>query len=177
MAIRRIVAVNRDGRSTIASDETAVSNAFTAVPGFDPVAAWATGPDAGLEADNRAVGGRSLVPPPGGTTLFIVTFPPDSVMAASGFDPEAAGAEYGTRLPGLAEQFEAEHPGMHQTPTIDYDIVLNGEIWCEFDTGEVCLKPGDVLIQHGTRHAWRNRSDRPATMVFVLIGARTAPDA
>lgn len=171
MAIRKIVAANRDGRSTIISDEMDVSNAFSSVPGFDPVAAWSTGRGATLVPNDRVAAGDGLVPGPGGTTLFIVTFPPDSVMTASGFDPDAAGAEYGQRLPGLAERFEAEHPGMHQTNTIDYDIVLDGEIWVEFDDGETRLERGDVLIQHATRHAWRNRGESPATMIFVLVGA------
>jgi mannose-6-phosphate isomerase-like protein (cupin superfamily) len=173
MAIRRVVAANRNGRSTIISDEAEVANAFHSVPGFDPVAAWSTSPNATLTPNDRVTAGDGLVPASGGTTLFVVTFPPDSVMATENFDSNAAGVEYGQRLPGLAERFEAEHPGMHQTDTIDYDIVLDGEIWVEFDEGEVQLQRGDVLIQHGTRHAWRNRSDRPAIMIFVLVGTRT----
>jgi quercetin dioxygenase-like cupin family protein len=81
-------------------------------------------------------------------------------------------AEYGQKLPGLAERFEIESPGMHTTDTIDYDIVLEGEITLELDDGESrALKTGDIVVQHGTRHAWRNQSQKPATLMFVLIGA------
>ena len=65
--------------------------------------------------------------------------------------------------PGLAERFEPD--GRHATPTIDYGIVLDGEIWLELDNGvETRLGPFDIFVQNGTRHAWRNKSDRPATL-------------
>jgi hypothetical protein len=84
----------------------------------------------------------------------------------------AAGAEHAKHLPGLAELFEQDHPGMHTTNTLDYDIVLDGEIWLELDDGvQTHLRAGDVAIQCGTRHAWRNLSERTTTMAFVLVGA------
>ncbi|MCY1306103.1 hypothetical protein D9M70_559390 [compost metagenome] len=117
--------------------------------------------------------GVQIPPQPGGTTLLIVTFPPDAVMADPHFDPSAAGAEYMQHLPGLAELFEPEHPGMHTTDSLDYDIVLDGDIWLELDDGvQTHLTTGDIAVQCGTRHAWRNKSDRSTTMAFVLIGAR-----
>ncbi|WP_306181006.1 cupin domain-containing protein [Rhizobium sp. AN73] len=107
--------------------------------------------------------------------MMIVSFPPDSVMADPSFDPIAADAEQRQHLPGLAELFEREAPGMHMTVTVDYDIVLDGEIWLELDDGaEVHLRKGDVAVQCGTRHAWRNKSTSPATMAFILIGATRA---
>ncbi|MEU6548978.1 cupin domain-containing protein [Streptomyces sp. NPDC046915] len=61
---------------------------------------------------------------------------------------------------------------MHTTPTVDYGIVIEGEIVLELDGGRLTpLTAGDIVIQNGTRHAWRNHSDRPATMAFVLVGA------
>ncbi|CAM5299683.1 hypothetical protein SPURM210S_04146 [Streptomyces purpurascens] len=71
---------------------------------------------------------------------------------------------------GIAELIEPD--GMHATTTVDYGIVLTGEIVLELDDGHrTPLSAGDIVIQNGTRHAWRNRSGRAATMVFVLIGA------
>ena len=61
------------------------------------------------------------------------------------------------------------HPLMHRTQTIDYALVLAGEIYCVLDAGEVLLKAGDVLIQCGTNHAWSNRSNAPCDIAFVLI--------
>jgi len=60
---------------------------------------------------------------------------------------------------------------MHTTPTVDYGIVLDGEIWLELDNETVHLKRHDIVIQNGTRHAWRNKGTAPATLAFVLIGA------
>ncbi|WP_242448776.1 MULTISPECIES: cupin domain-containing protein [Burkholderia cepacia complex] len=105
--------------------------------------------------------------------LMIVSLPPDSVMMRADFDALAFGAEFATRLPGLAETFEPNHPGMHTTNSVDYDIVLEGEITLELDDGqEVLLRKHDVVVQNGNRHAWRNRSEQPATMMFVLMGAK-----
>jgi mannose-6-phosphate isomerase-like protein (cupin superfamily) len=93
-------------------------------------------------------------------------------MAHPRFDPVAAGKEYAEKLPGLAELFEQDCPGMHTTTTIDYDVVLEGSLTVEFDDGRmVDISAGDVVVQHGTRHAWRNRGTKPAKMLFVLIGA------
>ena len=75
-------------------------------------------------------------------------------------------------MPGLAEAFERDSPGMHTTPTVDYGVLLDGQLTLELDGGVTKdLQVHDVVIQNGTRHAWRNGSDRPATMLFVLIGA------
>ena len=62
---------------------------------------------------------------------------------------------------------------MHATDTLDYAIVIEGEAWLELDNGtRTRLTAGDVVIQQGTRHAWRNTSDRRVTVAFVLIGAK-----
>jgi quercetin dioxygenase-like cupin family protein len=60
---------------------------------------------------------------------------------------------------------------MHTTATIDYGIILEGEMWLELDNGESRLvKAGDIVVQNGTRHAWRNKSDRVVRALFVMIG-------
>ena len=64
---------------------------------------------------------------------------------------------------------DPKDPAMHITRTIDYAIILSGEIDLELDEGEVHLKQGDVVVQRGTRHAWRNRGTRPCTVAFVLV--------
>ena len=65
-----------------------------------------------------------------------------------------------------------DHPGMHKTDTIDYAIMLAGEITAILDGEETILRAGDILIQRGTNHAWANRSGKPARMAFVLIDAQ-----
>ena len=104
---------------------------------------------------------------------MFVTFPPNSVMMTPTFDPVAAGDEYMQVQPGLAEKFEMDNPGMHTTDTVDYGVLIDGEVHLELDDGATKkLAPRDIVVQNGTRHAWRNKSTRPATMLFVLVGAK-----
>ena len=111
------------------------------------------------------------VPPTAGETrLFVITFAPDLVSASPGFDGAAAGQEAFAHMPELVRHFEPD--GTHRTDTVDYAFVLEGEIWLEVDEGDaVCLRPGDIVVQTGTRHAWRNKTDRTAKVAFVMIGA------
>jgi hypothetical protein len=176
MQVRRVVTgIGPEGRSGMVSDGPAPRSAqFATLPGYAQALVWSTGADAAVgpgtpRDDSPRV---SFVPGPGESRLMFVTFPPDSVMTRPDFDGAAFGAEFARETPGLAETFEMEHPGVHTSNTIDYDVVLDGEIVLELDDGEVTLRRHDVVVQHGTRHAWRNRSDGPATMLFVLIGAK-----
>jgi hypothetical protein len=115
---------------------------------------------------------RSQIPEPGANR-----FPPDSVFSDPGFDQVAADAEQRAASPGIPERFEPDNPGMHTTDTIDYGIVLDGEVWLELDDGQrTRLRSGDTVVQNGTRHAWRNLSEAPATVTFVQIGARRLSD-
>lgn len=177
MNIRRIVTgSNSTGKSLFVSDMSAPrTTEFKHVPGFVTSLLWETSPDAVVPAANEdpTVAARSWVPPKGGTNLMFVTFPPDAVMMSSDFDPAAADAEYMQVLPGLAETFEKENPGKHTTDTIDYVVLIDGELHLELDDGATKqLAPRDVVIQNGTRHAWRNKSDKSATMLVVLVGAK-----
>ncbi len=84
-----------------------------------------------------------------------------------------AAAEMDRLQPGLSPAFEPDSPGMHTTDTVDYGICIRGELWLELDDGvEERITAGTVVVQRGTRHAWRNRTDEVATMIYVLIGAR-----
>ena len=177
MKIRRVVAgTGANGKAQFLSDGAAPRSVeFTSVPGFAAALLWAT--DASDSVGTGAVADRTgeagFVPAAGGTRLMMVRFPPDAVMMRADFDAAAFGAEFGRLVPGLAETFEPDHPGMHTTDSIDYDIVLEGEITLELDDGaQVLLRKHEVAVQHGNRHAWRNLGDQPATMLFVLVGAR-----
>jgi len=62
---------------------------------------------------------------------------------------------------------------MHKTNTVDYAVVFEGEMWLELDDGKTLhLEKGDVVVQNGTRHAWRNLGTAPVTMLFFLNGAK-----
>lgn len=161
------------GHSEILYDGPPHGGAFCHTPGFEVGIVWRTGAAPAIEprGDDAGALAASVLPVPGGTTALLVSFPPDSALDAD-FDPVAAAGEYAERLPGLAECFEPDAPGFHRSDTIDYGVVVEGEIWLELDNGvSRPLRQGDVVVQRGTRHAWRNRSEAPARMFFTLIGA------
>lgn len=141
---------------------------------------WATDgiPRIPDESTDPATLVESLVPGPGGTRFRCVTLPPDSEVAAALIDspdPAAPIREIREKLPGFGEDMNPLDPAMHSTPTLDYGIVLSGDVWMELEGGDtVHLQPGDCVIQQGTRHAWRNRSDGPCVMAFIMIGASAA---
>ena len=110
---------------------------------------------------------RRIEPTGGGTVFRIIEYPPDSVRLAT-LDPERFFRGMGAQAADAATR---RHPGMHRTDTLDYCVVLSGEIWAVLDEDEVLLRAGDCLVQRGTNHAWSNRSDRPCTIAFVLVAA------
>ena len=114
---------------------------------------------------------RRIEPVDGGSVFRIIEYPPDSVRLKT-LDPDSFFSEMGARAAGKAER---RHPGMHKTNTIDYAIVLSGEIWAVLDEGEVLLRAGDCLVQRGTNHAWSNRTEKPCVIAFVLIAAKPLP--
>jgi len=170
---RRVVTGIRNGKSVFLSDGSPPNAHFYgAVPGHLTSVLYATAAKPLLPQNHaeQAPPQIMITPEPGQTKLMIVVFPPDSVFAT--VDPAAAFEEQAVHIPGLIQAFEPDAPGMHTTDTVDYDIVLDGEVWLELDDGaETLLKQADVVVQCGTRHAWRNKGDKPATMCFVLIGA------
>lgn len=137
---------------------------------------WSTGA-APAEITRRAEepeqGGLILAPPTHGTRIRFMDFPPE------GEEIRQLGAlgvhEKFSAMGGVgAATFEAgaPHPLMHRTETVDYAIVLSGEMTLVVDRGETVLHAGDVVIQRGTNHAWANRSDKVCRMAFVLIDGR-----
>ena len=175
MNVRRVVTGHSGNKAIIASDGPP-PRAFSsrAVPGSSSALLWATAsrPSVPHEGGDAIWPESKQLPEIGETRLMVVTFPPDSVMMDPSFDPAAAGKEMMDQDPDFARLMEADNPGMHTTDTVDYGFVLSGEVWLEVDDGEqVHLKTGDVVVQNGTRHAWRNKSDKPVTMGFVLVGA------
>jgi mannose-6-phosphate isomerase-like protein (cupin superfamily) len=175
MSVRRVVTGNVGGKSRIISDGgTRRAKEFKNIPGQSAALVWSTPAAPGAPSDGADVvteKGNYVPQQPGETRLMIVTFAPDAVMMS--IDPGAAFQEFAEHIPDLAAAMEPDSPGMHTTQTIDYGIVLEGEVWLELDDGkQVHLKPHDIVVQNGTRHAWRNKSDKPVKIAFVLIGAK-----
>jgi len=176
MKVRRVVTGHdENGKAVIVTDGLSPrSHGYIHHPGFFEALVWAGDGTPALPPDStdstEAV--KNFLPPPGGTRFLTVTFSPDSIVMSDAFDGPAAGAEQGQYSPGIADCMEPNSPGIHTTPTMDYVIVLDGEVWLEVDDGEeVRLAPTDVVIQNGTRHAWRNKTDRPVTIAAILIGS------
>lgn len=166
----RLIVTGRDGdgRSTV----TSAGDFPTRVRrpnGLEVVDAWAAAQiPTTLEEESAAYGDRALRPPSAGVCVRIAVFPPDkSVDQTAAAAYAAASADlYGSRTEGPEVD-----PGMHRTDTVDVVTVLSGEIWAILDTGEVHLRPGDVLIQRGTSHAWSNRTSQPCTLITTMIPA------
>ena len=178
MQIRRVVTGHdTNGKSIIRSDER-LERSFDTLPGFVNTLLWATDgvPKVGSpHCADPVPTVTNYLPGPGATRLMIVTLPPDASMMSPGFDGAAYAAELAQKVPGLADVFEPDCPGMHTSDTVDYGVLLDGEVWLELDEQrEIAVAPHDVVVQNGTRHAWRNKSARPATLLFVLIGAARA---
>jgi len=159
------------GRSTfIADGEAPNMKEMPSFPGLALTDLWETkGAPAsnagGSDAASRPV---HLEPPKNGTILRIVEFPPDSAWrgatdGSAGF--KAIGA-------GHAQDKASSDPMMHRTSTVDYIIVLQGEIYAVMETGEKLLRAGDVLVQRGTNHSWSVRGSEPCIIAAVLVSAK-----
>jgi hypothetical protein len=120
--------------------------------------------------DDAITRGFRLPPPTNGSVFRIIEYPPDSARLKA-LAAERAGPDDGSGWLQAADKGPARHLGFHKTSSIDYAIVLSGEIYALMDEGEVLLKAGDVLIQRGTNHAWSNRTEEPCYVAFVLIDA------
>jgi mannose-6-phosphate isomerase-like protein (cupin superfamily) len=176
---RLVTGVDGAGRSVVVSDGPAPrTHDFTHIPAMGTTLMWATVRDDGRShagADPTPALTRDL-PAPGETRFLLVTFPPDAVYAAPGFDAVAAQEETRRVSPDLATRFEPDAPGMHTTDTLDYVIVLDGDIRLELDDGvTVPLSTGDVVVQCAGRHAWRNPAPTPVTLAVVQLGPPPSP--
>ena len=108
-----------------------------------------------------------MPPPPDGSIFRIVEFPPET-GDLTGVNNEEILKEMGITPSGDRGE-KPRHHNMHRTNSIDYAIVMSGEIDLYLDDSEVHLKQGDVVVQRATNHAWVNRSDKPCKIAFILI--------
>ena len=169
--VRRIVTGDdAKGNSRIVEDAPAASvRNVPSRPGYRAVNVWRTeSAPARIGATDNISKHEGIQPPRNGTILRIIDFPPEPRDAME--LKQMLDATFGGIYKDAAHDRRAgKHPGMHRTETVDYAIVLEGEIWAVMDEGETLLRAGDVLIQRGTNHAWANRSGATARIAFVLI--------
>jgi mannose-6-phosphate isomerase-like protein (cupin superfamily) len=170
--VRRVVTGHNAAGKSIFIIDASTPHVFSRTKGSAIVhELWET---ATTPANNRGRGdtitrGHRLAPPKNGSVCRIIEYPPDSERLAA-IDREHALPDDSGRA-AASDRNNPRHPGFHKTATIDYAIVLSGEIYAMMDEGEVLLSAGDVLIQRGTNHAWSNRTNETAVVAFVLIDA------
>ncbi len=173
-SIHRVVTGHdAEGKAVIASNgslPTVVE--IAAIPGTIFHEVWSTagvpapvdnGPDPTLDL-------LMLPPPRHGTRLRFVDFPPETAeqLAHGAAHMQDTFAQIGDMAASTATA-DSPHPLMHRTESVDYGVVIEGEMTLMLDDTEVLLKPGSVVVQRGTNHAWANRSGRPCRMLFVLV--------
>lgn len=173
--IRRIVTGHdAEGRSTILSDGP--SPHILTMPGIDTFGGTDLWKTFTTPADNAGPAETcdapiKLAPPPSGTVFRVVEFPPDKDYIGK-WKREEAFAAMGDSGERALDSKSTRHEGMHRTVSVDYAVVLDGEIWAVLDSTETLMRRGDVLVQRGTNHAWSNRSSAPCLVAFVLIDAK-----
>jgi mannose-6-phosphate isomerase-like protein (cupin superfamily) len=177
MQVRRVVTGHdADGRAIVASDTLVDPVTVALAPGTEFHRLWGGDEAPSFPDDGRLPDHVSYFPPVGGFRFGLFSVPPWSTSPTTGeLDLDAALAEFEAALPGLAGHMEPDAPGMHTTSTVDFEVVLDGEVWLELDDGvEVHLRPGDCVVQNGTRHAWRNHGSVPARLAVFIVGAEHA---
>lgn len=172
--IRRVITgKDANGKAVAIVDAPATSVHHRAEMGVTNTLLWVTDsvPADLSVAEDAATRKIGIAPPRGGTIFRVVEFAPEKEITA----------DFETRLKmmqaiGLAPEGPSRErprdPGMHRTPTIDYAVILSGEIDMLLDDSEVHLKVGDVVVQRGTNHAWVNRADAPCQVAFILLDAK-----
>ena len=119
--------------------------------------------------------GVKLSPPHHGTRIRVLDFPPEAtVRPVEGAQARELFASIGAADAMSGGGGNARHPHMHRTETIDYGIVLEGEITLLVDEGETVVRAGEIVIQRGTNHGWANRSTANCRVAFILIDGKFA---
>jgi mannose-6-phosphate isomerase-like protein (cupin superfamily) len=170
MQVRRVVTGHEvDGKAVVLFDGPPARIRERPEGGTKSCVLWVTDATpanirAGQDRGDRTVG---IPPPPAGSIFRVVDFYPIDYAKRPIDDMARVVGSNHTPPKG----WPPRHPAMHRTRSIDYAIVISGEIDMLLDDSEVHLKAGDVLVQQGTNHAWVNRGTEPCRIAFVLIDA------
>ena len=171
--MRRVVTgTAADGASIFVSDGEVEPLTVALMPGAAMVKVWGADEPVVLPTDGTPPPVVDYLPPADGFRFVVVTLGPQDAKLPADLDLGAAQAELETKLPGLAALMEPDHPGTHTTDSVDFDVIISGEVWLELDRGDrTLLRTGDCVVLNGTRHSWHNESDQPCTMISAVIGA------
>jgi mannose-6-phosphate isomerase-like protein (cupin superfamily) len=179
MRVRRVVTGQEaGGRSVVVEDELVEPVTVALFPGAEFHRIWGDDERPRLPSEGTTPNAPTHFPPAEGYRFGMFTMAPDSAGGTSDVDPEEAIAEIQRELPGLIDVLEPDGAGMHRTDTVDFNLIVSGEVWLELDDGaEVLLRAGDCVVQNGARHRWRNTSSEPCVMAVGQIGAARRPAA
>jgi mannose-6-phosphate isomerase-like protein (cupin superfamily) len=169
--IRRIVTgLDAQNKAVVLFDSTLMLNPGKS--GNPAVNLWITdSAPAGFSFnDDTATKPIGLSPPDNGTVIRVVEFPPLTLDAEAKLDPNFMMKVVGDHAP--ARGLPVKHPLMHRTRTVDYAIIMSGEIDMMLDDKVVHVKAGDVVVQQATNHAWLNRGKEPCRVIFVLMDSK-----
>jgi len=166
---RVVTGLDANDRSTTLFDSTETLNAGAS--GLPAKNLWITDSyPPGFSKEDAAVRKIGINPPDNGTKFLVVEFPPVNAAAIAKMDPNFMMKVVGDHAP--ARGVPVSNPLMHRTRTLDYAIVMSGEIDMMLDDETVHLKAGDVVVQQATNHAWLNHGTEPCRIIFVLMDAK-----
>lgn len=172
ISLRRVVTGHApNGKSTVIRDELLPAGAFA----HDRFV-WTTGASPGDNSgdDDAANVPHTLEPQSNGSIFRVIEFPPQSAML--GLSSEQKDAFFRDLFAGMGAAHcrvdTTRSPGMHKTATVDYVIVLRGEVTLLLDEGEAILKPGDLVVQRGTNHDWLVQGEEPVLLGVVMLSAK-----
>ena len=167
---------NEFGKSVIMRSAPVKPVSTALFPGYEFHRIWGSDSIPELPSDGTPPPQPRYFPLKSGFRFGFFTIPPETKTRVDQNGAESAFEEMRQKLPGMAEVLEPDHPGMHTTDTVDFDVILSGEVYLELDDGaEVLLKAGDCVIQNGTRHAWHNRSLEKCAIAVAIVGAERKP--
>jgi len=167
---RIVTTQNEFGRSTVLfNDHGAPPKVLTKAGGLVLTELWETkaSPADNTGDEDLARKEQKIEPDTAGSLFRLIEYPPDAIRLAS----MDAIAHFDSMGVDVRQDVAKRHPGMHKTDTIDYAVIVRGEIYAVLDDKEVLMKQGDCIVQRGTHHAWSNKSDEPCLIAFVLLSA------
>ena len=173
--IRRVLTGhNAEGQTCVIADgPSPVQLTVDARPGYRVTNLWRTKEHVHVNDPDDITDHKGILPPTGGTILRIIDWPAEPVRTAKE-QRALVDQTFSSLYPDAERNVEGDvDPTMHRTSTVDYALVLEGEIFALLDQEEVLLRAGDVLNQRGTNHGWANRSGKAARIAFILIDAQS----
>jgi quercetin dioxygenase-like cupin family protein len=175
---RVVTGHDANGKSTVYSNGPLPSVVeMNAIPGLIFHEVWETS-GAPVRVDNGpdpTAGPVLHNAPPAGTRIRFVDLPPDATYLNDDKSRITDLFEQVSYSEGLTVKEDSPHPMMHRSEAVDYCVIIEGELYIVLDDSEVLLKPGSVVVQRGTNHAWSNRSDKPCRILFVQLDGRYDP--